>query len=64
MAFIKYSEDEEQTLRDKLKGLDKPLYKILNPELDRMRMRHVPYSLDSPYDLSPEKESDYQVHIV
>ena len=50
MAYYKYSEQEEDELKDRLQKLDKPLYSILNPETDRIKMRLVPHKLESRFD--------------
>ena len=48
---MKYSEKEEDDINNRLSKMDKKLYYLLNPETERMRARHVPYQLSSPYDL-------------
>lgn len=35
-TYIKYSEDKEEELTGRLSNLDKPLYRMLNPELERI----------------------------
>ena len=47
LTYIKYSEQEEEHLNDRLQKIDKPLYYMLNPETKRLQYKNVPYKLES-----------------
>jgi hypothetical protein len=49
-AYIKYGEDEQERIEDRLKKIDAPLYRMLNPDVDRIKMKNVPINLNSTYD--------------
>mmetsp|Transcript_1511 Transcript_1511/g.1485 ORF Transcript_1511/g.1485 Transcript_1511/m.1485 type:complete len:82 (+) Transcript_1511:1764-2009(+) len=51
LTYIKYSEAEEEELHDRLQKIDQPIYRMLNPEIKRIKYKDVPYKLESSFDV-------------